>query len=66
MKRIRLAPPVPDLNLRSRASGGLARQPPSRDLGSGTAKLEFIFFDSEESFGPDGISLRGALEAGGP
>jgi hypothetical protein len=23
-------------------------------------------FDSEESFGPDGISLRGALEAGGP
>ena len=26
----------------------------------------FSFFDSEESFGPDGISLRGALEAGGP
>ena len=26
----------------------------------------FCFWDSEESFGPDGISLRGALEAGGP
>ena len=26
----------------------------------------FMLFDSEESFGPDGISLRGALEAGGP
>ena len=25
-----------------------------------------FLFDSEESFGPDGISLRGALEAGGP
>ena len=25
-----------------------------------------LFLDSEESFGPDGISLRGALEAGGP
>jgi len=25
-----------------------------------------LFFDSEESFGPDGISLCGALEAGGP
>ena len=25
-----------------------------------------IFCDSEESFGPDRISLRGALEAGGP
>ena len=23
-------------------------------------------FDSEESFGPDGIPLHGALEAGGP
>ena len=25
-----------------------------------------LYCDSEESFGPDGISLRGALEAGGP
>ena len=27
----------------------------------------FLLFDSEESLcGPDGIALRGALEAGGP
>ena len=29
------------------------------------SSIHFLF-DSEESFGPDGISLRGALEAGGP
>ena len=31
------------------------------------AVLRFCFFvDSEESFCPDGITLRGALEAGDP
>ena len=29
-------------------------------------KYTLFLFDSEESFGPDGISLHGALEAGGP
>ena len=28
--------------------------------------VDLLLLDSEESFGPDGIALHGALEAGGP
>ena len=40
----------------------------ARAVGKGRRKGDgnMFCFDLGESFGPDGISLRGALEAGGP